>query len=111
MLLQVPCKEEVTAEECDVLRHVTKRDVEVATLLHHGLQKQQEQVKEMTHTSHIIIIYPFNARVVGAPQMIFKPISPVLHCPLGFGELQACPFPGVVFPNLRQTAEEVGRGG
>ena len=24
----------------------------------------------------------------------------VLHCPLGLGELQACPFPDVVFPPL-----------
>ena len=24
----------------------------------------------------------------------------VLHCPLGLGELQACPFPGAVFPPL-----------
>ena len=25
--------------------------------------------------------------------------SPVLHCPLGLGELLACPFPDVVFPS------------
>ena len=80
VLLQVPCKEEVTAEECDVLGHVTQRDVEVATLLHHGLQKQQDQVKEMTHTSHIIIIYPFTARVAGAQQMIWLPLSSIFLC-------------------------------
>ena len=27
-------------------------------------------------------------------------IFPVLHCPLGLEELQACPFPDVVFPLL-----------
>ena len=39
--------------------------------------------------------------VVGAPQMISQPVSsifPVLHCPLGPAELQACPLPDVVFP-------------
>ena len=36
------------------------------------------------------LIYPLTARVVGAPQMISRPVSsifPVLHCPLGLGEL------------------------
>ena len=46
--------------------------------------------------------YPFTAGVVGAPQMTSQPLSPisfsVLHCPLGLGELQACPVPDVVFP-------------
>ena len=52
---------------------------------------------------HFIIINPLTARVVGAPQMIcnqFSPLFPVLHCPLGLAELQACPFPDVVFPHL-----------
>ena len=46
------------------------------------------------------LIYPLTVRVVGAPQMISQPVSfifPVLHCPPGLGELQACPFPDVVF--------------
>ena len=30
----------------------------------------------------------------------FLPFFTVLHCPLGLGELQACPFPDVVFPPL-----------
>ena len=30
----------------------------------------------------------------------FPPFFCVLHCPLGHGELQACPFPDVVFPPL-----------
>ena len=29
---------------------------------------------------------------------------PVLHCPLGLGQLQACPFPVVVFPLLPLSA-------
>ena len=29
---------------------------------------------------------------------------PVFHCPLGLGELQACPFPNVVFPPLSLSA-------
>ena len=29
---------------------------------------------------------------------------PVLHCSLGLGELQACPFPDVVFPPLPLSA-------
>ena len=56
----------------------------------------------------IIIINPLTARVVGAPQMIlhkqFSPFFPVPHCPLGLGELQACPFPDVVFPPLPLSA-------
>ena len=44
VLLQVPCKEQVTAEEGDVFGHVAHRDVQIATLFHHGLQKQQKQV-------------------------------------------------------------------
>ena len=55
----------------------------------------------------IIIIYPLTARVVGAPHMIlhqFPPFFPVLHCPLGLGEIQACPFRDVVFPFLPLSA-------
>ena len=55
----------------------------------------------------IIIINPLTARVVGAPQMILQPvfsIFTVLHCPLGLAELQACPFPDVVFPPLPLSA-------
>ena len=55
----------------------------------------------------IIIINPLTARVVGVPQMILQPvfsIFPVLHCPLGLAELQACPFPDVVFPPLPLSA-------
>ena len=51
----------------------------------------------------ILIIYPLTARVVRAPQVISQPVSsifPVLYCPLGLGELQARPFPNVVFPPL-----------
>ena len=54
----------------------------------------------------IIIIYPLTARVV-APTMILQPvfsIFPVLRCPLGPAELQACPFPAVVFPPLLLSA-------
>ena len=55
----------------------------------------------------IIIINPLTARVVGAPQILcnqFSPFSPVLNCPLGLTELQACPFPDVVFPPLPLSA-------
>ena len=34
----------------------------------------------------------------------FLLFSPVLHCPLGLAELQACPFPDVVFPPLPLSA-------
>ena len=37
--------------------------------------------------------YPLTLRVVGAPQMISQPVSPVLHRPLGLDKLQACRFP------------------
>ena len=55
----------------------------------------------------IIIINPLTARVVGAPQTISKPVSSifaVLHCPLGLGKLQACPFSDVVFPPILLSA-------
>ena len=55
----------------------------------------------------IIIINPLTARVAGAPQMILQPlfsIFPVLHCPLGLAELQACPFPDGVFTPLPLSA-------
>ena len=53
------------------------------------------------------LAYPLITRIVGAPQMISQPVSPffsVLHCPLGLGELQVCPFPDVVFPPLPLSA-------
>ena len=53
------------------------------------------------------LIYPLTVRVVWAPQMIsqpFPPFFPVFHCPLGLSELQACPFPNVVFPHLPLSA-------
>ena len=34
----------------------------------------------------------------------FLHFFPVLHCPLGLGELQACPFPDVVFSPLPLSA-------
>ena len=57
----------------------------------------------MHHLAFIIIIYRLTTRVTWTPQMISQPISSfffifsVLRCPLGLGELQACPFPNVVF--------------
>ena len=59
------------------------------------------------HSHHHPTINPLTARVVGAPQMISQPVFflfPVLHCPLGPAELQACPFPDVVFPPLPLSA-------
>ena len=47
--------------------------------------------------------YSTTARVIGTPKTTSQPISStfsVLHCPLGLSELQACPFPDVVFPPL-----------
>ena len=34
----------------------------------------------------------------------FSTFSPVLHCPLGLAELQACPFLDVAFPPLPLSA-------
>ena len=64
--------------------------------------------------------YQLTVGVIGAPQIIsqpaiqepsiiiiinqFPPFSPVSHCPLGLGKLQACPFPDVVFPPLPLSA-------
>ena len=46
--------------------------------------------------------YPLTMRIIGAPQ--FPLFFSVLHCLLGLGELQACLFPGVVFPPLFLSA-------
>ena len=65
------------------------------------------QCSDIDINAIIIIIYPLTARVVGAPQMKSQPafsIFPVIHCPLGPAELQACPFPDVVFPPLPLSA-------
>ena len=54
----------------------------------------------------IIIIYHFTATVVGHHRWFhyqFPPFFCFLDCPLGLGELQACPFPDVVFPPLPLT--------
>ena len=63
-------------------------------------QQAKERRKISAETTVIIIIYPLTVRVVGAPQMVSHSVSspfvPVLHCPLGLGELQVCPFPDVV---------------
>ena len=52
-------------------------------------------------------MYPLTARSLGHHMWFcnqFPPFSPVLHCPLGLGELQAYPFPNVVLPPLPPSA-------
>ena len=51
--------------------------------------------------------YPLTAKVTGTPQMTSQPvfsIVSVLHCPLELGDLQACPFPDVVFASFVLSA-------
>ena len=58
-------------------------------------------------SSSIIIINPLTARVVGAPELMLQPVFSIFPCsplPLGLAELQACPFPDVVFPPLPLSA-------
>ena len=55
----------------------------------------------------ITIINSLTARVVGAPQMILQTVFSIFPCSpltLGLAELQACPFPDVVFPPLPLSA-------
>ena len=48
---------------------------------------------------------PLTAVVVGAPQVTSQPVSSVFRrSQLGPGELQACPFPDVVFPHFFPSA-------
>ena len=83
-----------------------------STSLSRQLKSQVKSTTSLISSSHqslnnINNINPLTARVVGAPQMILQPvfsIFPVLHCPLGLDELQACPFPDVVFPPLPLSA-------
>ena len=71
-------------------------------------EKQRYHIKPVNIVvDSLSLICPLTARAIWAPQMIrnqFPPFSPVLHCPLGNGELQACPFPDVVFPPLPLSA-------
>ena len=51
--------------------------------------------------------YPLTPRVVGHHRWFhnqFPPFFSLLHCPLGLGELRACPFPDVVFTPLSLSA-------
>ena len=62
-----------------------------------------------THSHFTLLPFTFTltAGVVGAPQVTSQPFSSIfsaLHCPLGLAELQACPFPDVVFLPLPLSA-------
>ena len=64
--------------------------------LRDGMQCIHLSSSSSSSSSHLSL----TTKVVGAPQMILQPVSsffPVLHCPLGLAELQACPFPDVVY--------------
>ena len=53
------------------------------------------------HASPLTFTYPLTTGLLGHhrwPHNQFPPFFSVLHCPLGLGELQACPFPDVVLP-------------
>ena len=66
---------------------------------------KSQQRLSYTLPSHLI--YPLTTKVVGAPQMILQPVSSIFPCsplPSGTAELQACPFPDVVFPPLPLSA-------
>ena len=56
------------------------------------------------HHYHHHLIYPLTAGGRGGTTddftTSFPQFFPVLRCPLGLGELQACPFPDVVFQRL-----------
>ena len=51
-----------------------------------------------------LFTFPLTARALGHHRWFHNQFPPfffsVLHCPLGLSELQACPFPDVVFPPL-----------
>ena len=67
------------------------------------LKPQLVQGEQIIIIIIIIIINPLTVRIVGHYRWFhnqFPPVSPVLHCSLGLNELQACPFPEVVFPPL-----------
>ena len=65
---------------------------------------QQLSLNLPTDVIIIIVIYSLNMRVVGALRNQFPPLSSFLHCPLGLGEFQACPFADVVSPPLLLSA-------
>ena len=81
---------------CHTLSSSEEQDAQSGFGLEYRMQCRVRIIIIIIFIIIIIIIYPLTARVVGAPQMSSQPVSsifsPVLHCPLGLGELQACPF-------------------
>ena len=61
----------------------------------------------LTHTLSLVLTNPWPRGSLGNHRWFhnqFPPFFSLLHCPLGLGELQACPFPDVVFPPLPLSA-------
>ena len=89
----------------DTVYKLVRREVGNFTLFSGSVV--QYKYFQIIHSFFHSFIYPFTARVVGAPQMISQPVfpfSPVPQCPLGLGEFQACPFPDFVFPPVPLSA-------
>ena len=72
--------------------------------------KQYESVKKNPNGPYIYPLIPSIPQSGGSLghhrwfRNQFSPFVPVLHCPLGLCEHQACPFPDVVFPPLPLSA-------
>ena len=63
-----------------------------------------DAVKGLHHHHHLSLIREGGWGTTDAFAITFLHFSPVPHCPLGLGDLQACPFPDVVVPSLPLTA-------
>ena len=91
---------QIFCQSREVMIRMEMRNRLIGTVIVNGVHRAQ-LLHPLLWFIIIVIIYPLTTRVVGHHRCFhnqFPQFSPVLHCPLGFGELQACPFPNVVFP-------------
>ena len=77
--------------------HGTRCEQNASTLYH--VQVTMRRVPGLSpHSFHLFINREVRWGTTDDFTTSFLHFPPVLHCSLGLGELQACPFPDVVFP-------------
>ena len=67
-------------------------------------EKYMKQRMKHHHHHHLLLNREGRWGITDDFAISFLHFSPVLHCPLGLNELQACPLPDVVFPPLLLSA-------
>ena len=69
-----------------------------------GLAGDEEELANLVHHHHQSLNREGRWGTTDDFATSFLQLFPVLHCPFGFAEIQACPFPDVVFPPLPLSA-------